>query len=66
MASSHALINNGFLLAKIFIVFIIMIVYSLTFLQLILYKSDTINLSNLLALVSHKLHSYFLLTLNKL
>ena len=28
MASSHALISNGFLKAKIFVVFIIMIVYS--------------------------------------
>ena len=30
-----------------------------TFLQLILHKSHTINLSNLLALVSHKLHREF-------
>ena len=30
-----------------------------------LHKSHTINLSNLLALMSHKLHSYFLLALNK-
>ncbi|RGK28948.1 hypothetical protein DXD25_09635 [Prevotella sp. TF12-30] len=28
MASSHALISNGFLRAKIFVVFIIMIVFS--------------------------------------
>jgi hypothetical protein len=28
-----------------------------------LHKSHTINLSNLLALVSHKLHSYFLLAI---
>ena len=37
-----------------------------TFLQLILHKSHTINLSNLLALLSHKLYSNFLLALNKL